>query len=265
MTLFLLGLILLAPSEPPPPPSPCSTAWMGKAGIADIRCAAESGANWSFAFAYPLAVSRVPALEREFAARRELSRRDFDSVEAYAAAHPDSRFFHEEVFRADANRPELIALSSLTSQYAGGAHPWYAADTLIWDRAANREIGLYDLFDEPAAARAELERQLCPALVSVRRRYFEERGGRFDGGCEGPPDEAALAAGEDGRIDTLRVRYAELDGYAGGEYEVFVPVTPLLIEAMKQRFRPAFRLSTAPALGCNTNLVEPACRVRQRQ
>ncbi|HEX9933044.1 MAG TPA: hypothetical protein VGB08_09405 [Allosphingosinicella sp.] len=264
MTL-LLGLILLAQPGPPARPAPCSPTWLAEFSLTSVRCAAESGPNWSFAFAVSAEFVRSRSLELELDARRDFSRRDFDSVITYAAANPDDRFFHDEIFVLDADRPELLALSSMTSQYAGGAHPWHASDTLIWDRAANREIGLYDLFADPAAARAELQRELCPALLTVRRRHHERSGGRFGGGCEAAPEEAGLDAGEDGRIDTLRVRYAELDGYAGGEYEVYVPVTPRLIAAMKPGFRAAFRLSSEPTLGCNTNLIDPACAARQRQ
>ena len=250
----LLSLILIAA---PVPESACP---LQSPAAAELRCSAETGPNWTFAFAWPVAAPRLPGLEREMEARRAQARADAETIPAYAAGHPDGRFHYEQAFALDANRPELIALSATTDSYSGGAHGWYAFDTLLWDPAADRRLGLYELFSDAPAGRAELERQLCPALLEVRRARVS-----FRGGCDGAPEDAALVASGDGQIDTLRVRYAELDGYAGGGYEVFLPVTPAFIAALDERFRPAFRGSSAPALGCNTSVPDPACDARQRQ
>lgn len=258
MTPLLLSLMMLASPGPPP----CSPAWLEEARLADVRCSAETGAKWHFVFAYPEAAAGTPALHRELEARRARARRGLDSFLAYAGEHPEGRFSHEEVYVLDANRPELIAMSSSISEYAGGAHPWHAAGTLIWDRAAGREIGVYDLFSDGRTARSELKRLYCPALLAIRRRATE---GSFRGGCDDPPGEATLVAGDDGRIDTLRVRHGEMEGYAGPEYDILLPVTPRLIAAMKMRFRPAFRPSSAPPLGCASNLRDPACAARRHR
>jgi hypothetical protein len=266
MMLALLLSAIAAAASPPPtggPPCPLQRDEQGARG--NLICISEIGANWSFAFAWTEAAAAVPALDRELRSRARASRAEVEGLVPYAAEHPDGRFFHEEIYSLDADLPELLALTSVVSDYSGGAHGWSGTGSLIWDRAAGREIGLMDLFADRPAARAEIERLFCPTLLDVTRRAFAQHGGRFDGPCRGLPEEMALIVGASGRIETLRVTESELHGYAGGQYDLYLPVTAELIAAMHARYLPAFAASSAVPLGCNSNLPDTACEARQRQ
>jgi hypothetical protein len=63
---------------------------------------------------------------------------------------------------------------------------------------------------------------------------------------------ALLADG--GRVTRLKVTFNELEGYAGGTYMVYVPVTRRLLGLVTERFRAAFALSTSPPRACNNDV-----------
>ena len=67
-------------------------------------------------------------------------------------------------------------------------------------------------------------------------------------------DFTLLAAGQ--RVTTLKITFTELDGYAGGTYEVYVPVTERLRALVAERFRSSFAVSSSPARACNSNLED---------
>jgi hypothetical protein len=106
----------------------------------------------------------------------------------------------------------------------------------------------------------ELARVHCPSLARARAAVAEASGGYNRSPCPDPPYGAALLAGADGRIDTLKITYSELDGYAGGTYEAYIPVTPTLLGLLRERYKAAFTLSGASARVCNVNLREDCVR-----
>lgn len=227
-------------------------------------CIAKRGPNWTYAFVYPPEAARIPALDSwlrsqsEEDLRTERDENDADGLGAlarYAKEHPEGRFFRETVYTLDADLPELLALSEETAEYSGGAHGWFAFDTLLWDKARNRKLEPEELFSDPAAADAEIQVQLCPILAESRRRQAArgDGDGVFNGPCAEPPyNMTLLAAG--GHATTLKVTFNELEGYAGGTYEVWVPVTPRLRALVAERFRADFALSASPPRACNSNV-----------
>jgi hypothetical protein len=216
-------------------------------------CMGMTGRNWTFAFAYPAAAARIPRLDTRLRTQERTDEANFQNLIDYARTHPGEKLHHSQVFRVDADLPALLALSSLTDEYAGGAHSWYARGALLWDRRRNRETELSDLFTRPGSALAEIAARLCPVLAQARAREFSRSGGRFNGPCPAAPYAASLPATH-GRIDRLIVRFDELDGYAGGTYDVYVPVTARLRAMVRPELRTAFRASASAARACNSNL-----------
>lgn len=227
-------------------------------------CIVKRGPNWTYAFAYPAEAARLPALDswlrNESKGDDERNESDADGLGAlaryakeYAKENPDGRLFHEKVYKLDADLPGLLALSKQTSEYSGGAHGWFTFGTLLWDKAGDRKLEFRELFSDYPAANAELRGQLCPVLLESRRIEAARGGGVFNGPCTEPPyDMTLLAAG--GRVTELKVTFAELDGYAGGTYEVFVPVTQRLRDLVVERFRSGFAVSASPPRACNSNV-----------
>jgi hypothetical protein len=226
-------------------------------------CLVKRGPNWKYVFAYPAEAARIPALDAwlrsQFEAEDETNQNDADGLGAlaryakeYAKENPEGRLFREEVYTLDADLPGLLALSKDTGEYSGGAHGWFVYDTLFWDKSRNRELEPKELFSDPAAANTEIRDQLCPILAEARRNAAED--GVFNGRCQEPPYDtmALLAAG--GRVTTLKITFTELEGYAGGTYQVYVPVTRRLLDLMAERFRAAFALSASPPRACKNEL-----------
>ncbi|HEX8379631.1 MAG TPA: hypothetical protein VF619_03660, partial [Allosphingosinicella sp.] len=100
------------------------------------------------------------------------------------------------------------------------------------------------------AAKAEIRDLLCPALNELRR----SRNRGLDGQCDQPSYDSMALAAADGRVTRLKVTFAELEGYAGGTYMVYVPVTPRLLGLVAERFRAGFALSASPPRACINDL-----------
>jgi hypothetical protein len=222
----------------------------GKGGV----CIAKRGPNWTYAFVYPAEAARIPALDAWLRNESKGDEGDHEesigSLAAWAKQNPDGKFHLERVYTLDSDVPALLALSKMTSSYTGGPHGWFALETLLWDKSRNRVLKSEELFSDPSAANAEIRDQLCPALIELRR----SRNRGFNGRCEEPPYHtlALLAAG--GRVTTLKVTFNELEGYAGGTYMVYVPVTRRLLELVAERFRAGFAVSAAPPRACNNDV-----------
>jgi len=262
-TILFLGLLVLgcgnaskAGHGQPAGADPCGEREKDRvAGPA--TCSVQAGANWHFRFSYPAAAGRIPRLKAHFDLERRKKEEAFQPLIAYAAEHPETAdFFEEADYLLDANRPELIALSFRVSEYSGGAHGLSGGGTLLWDKAADREIENSNLFTDSSAAMRELARVHCPMLARARAAEAEASGGFNRSPCPKPPYEAALLATPDGRINTLKITYHELDGYAGGEYAAFIPVSPQLLGMIQQRYKGAFALSSEPSRVCNANLPQ---------
>lgn len=227
-------------------------------------CIAKRGPNWTYAFVYPREAARIPALASLLRSRSkeddEKSENDADGLgslvryaKEYAKENPEGRLFRDRVYRLDADLPALLALTEEFSEYSGGAHGWFAFETLIWDKTRDRKLELQEIFSDYGAANAEMRAQLCPVLRESRRLLAARGNGFFDGPCTEPPYDMTLVA-TGGRVTRLKVTFSELDGYAGGTYEVYVPVTPRLLALVADRFRPSFALSDSPARACNSNV-----------
>ena len=224
----------------------------------DSVCIVKRGPNWTYAFAYPGAAARIPALDSWLRSQSKADEGDHEesigSLARYAKQNPEGRFFLERVFKVDADLPGLLALSQETSAYTGGAHGWFGFETLLWDKSRNRRLDPKELFSEPSAANAEILDRLCPILAESRRHEAARGGGTFNGPCSEPPYETLTLLAANGRVTELKVTLSGLDGYAGGTYEVYVPVTERLRALVAERFRPGFVLSDSPPRACNSNM-----------
>lgn len=241
------------PRTPAEPDCPAERSELDKGS----PCIAKRGPNWTYAFAYPAEAARIPALDAWLRSQAKGDEGDHEdsigSLATYAKEHPEGQFFRERIYTLDADLPALLALSLTTAAYTGGAHGWFAFDTLLWDKTRNRKLEPQELFSDFPAANSEIQVQLCPVLLESRRREAARGNGFFTGPCTEPPYNMTLLAAS-GRVTTLKVTFTELDGYAGGTYEVYVPVTRRLLAVVAERFRAGFALSASPPRACNSNV-----------
>lgn len=211
-------------------------------------------ADYEFTYRWPAAADAIPALRARLAAeqselRRSLAR-DAGEARREAAADPDLRFvpyqFSAE-WKVVTSLPGWLSLSQMVSTYEGGAHPNSGFDSLVWDRAAGVARKPLDLFISAKALDAAIRGPFCDALDrerSVRRGAPVNRasGDEFDA-CIAPSEQTLILGSSDrkrfNRLGLLVGPYAA-GPYVEGSYEVTLPVTPAVLQAVKPEFRAAF-------------------------
>jgi hypothetical protein len=140
----------------------------------------------------------------------------------------------------------LLSLSVEVASYTGGAHGNYGTSGLLWDRQAQKQIKVANLF----AAAQNMDRLLtqpwCDALNEARE---EKRGepvggdGTFDE-CPKLADISIIPADKDkdGKFDRLLlIADPYVAGpYAEGSYEIELPVSDDVIAALRSEYRDSF-------------------------
>ena len=139
----------------------------------------------------------------------------------------------------------LVSLVSNTDTFTGGAHPNRNSSALLWERAAQREVKLADLFASPGGLDGAIRPQFCKLLDAERakRRPGETVEGEFSE-CPALSELTVAPADkkEAGRFDTI-VLIADpyvAGPYVEGEYEITIPVSAALVAALKAEHRGDF-------------------------
>ncbi|MFM8939103.1 MAG: PdaC/SigV domain-containing protein [Phenylobacterium sp.] len=215
-------------------------------------------ADYTFSYRWPAAVEAIPALRarlntEQAGLRRDLARNAAEWREDVAAdpdLHPYRRFvpylFSAE-WKVVATLPGWLSLSQQVSVFEGGAHPNQGFDSLAWDRAAGVARRPLDLFVSAAALDAAVRAPFCDALDAQRAKRRGEpvnrqSGEEFDA-CIAPSEQTVILGSSNrktfNRIGILVAPYAA-GPYVEGSYDVTVPVTPAVLQAVKPEFRAAF-------------------------
>lgn len=185
---------------------------------------------------------RLDRERNELAARAEDGRR-----EARDNGFPFNSYSSYTAWEVVADLPDWLSLSADLSSYSGGAHPNYGFDTIIWDKQKNVKMEPVAFFTSKDALDKALGPQLCEAL-NVQR---EERRGQpvdetsdsmFDA-CVKPDETNVLLGSTNGAtFNRIGIQIAPYiaGSYAEGSYEFTFPVTPDLLEVVKEQYRSAF-------------------------
>ena len=205
-----------------------------------------------FHFAWSREAAAVPSLVDRFQQEMKKAR-----SELLAGAEQDKVFRDEKGFdfngfmsttdyRTAGQSAALLSLSVESGSYTGGAHGNFGVGSLLWDRAAAREIEPADLFAQPANMDRLLTQRWCDALNKARE---EKRGeavgtdGLFDD-CPSLGDIAIIPQDKDvnGRFERLMlVASPYVAGpWVEGAYEVELGLTPDLLAALKDAYRTGF-------------------------
>lgn len=219
-------------------------------GAAEVSEATE---DYEFNYSWPAEVSAHPALARSLAAERDaaLARLKQDTRGERAAAMADGyefrpHGFHVRWLRA-ADLPRWLSLSAETSTYTGGAHPNGGFDSLIWDKQARRRLPPLDLFQSAGAFDAAVREPFCARLDAERaeRRgapVNRASGDQFDA-CITPSEQTVLLGSSNARtFDRMTILVAPYAAgpYAEGTYEIDLPVTAAVLDAVKPELRAEF-------------------------
>lgn len=270
--LPLAALFLAAPlaaQDPPLDPRCPQGDLAGTRGPGSV-CIGRLTDDYAFSVVYPreaAANPRLDALLRDEALRAEVR------FEATVAEFRDQegrgagRLSYEQVWHVDALLPELIALSSTTGVYTGGAHGGIQYRTILFDRRRNRQIALADVFTVGAfeydflgarpVGEGAMRRSFCRALRADVRERRANPAERIE--C---PDirqlPITLICGPNNRIEAMRALVAPyiVGAWAEGPYEVDFPIDALMMAAVRRHFRPAFAV---PGENRPRRLAEP-CR-----
>jgi hypothetical protein len=238
----LIAVVALLATAAAPAPKP-------RSGGVDARTA-----DYVFSYSWPAQVEAIPALRAHLAADQAERKRTLagEAAEARraAAADPDLRFVPytlEVEWQVVTDLPGWLSLSQRNSHFEGGAHPKSGFDSRVWDRKAGRALAPRDLFVSAKALDAAIRGPFCDALDrerAVRRGEPVNRasGDDFDA-CIAPSEQTLILGSTDrkrfDRIGILVSPYAA-GPYAEGSYDITVPVTPAVLQAVKPEFRAAF-------------------------
>ena len=225
-----------------------------------VRAAAgrieETSDLLEFTYAWPAEASAVPLIVGRF--REEARTAQAEAIETAredkAARAPDAPTFNGHHYSKDwettGQTPRLLSLAALFSTFTGGAHPNSGFDTLIWDRAADREVAFADLFADAAAAFRLLEPAYCAELDKQRAEKRQETLP-----LKKEPDDwmtacpklaqapvALIDADRDGRFEAIRVLLGpyEAGPYAEGAYEIDIILGDEVRAAAKEQYRGSF-------------------------
>ncbi len=259
MTGGLIVAVLLAGCSQPPqaeadPAADASAAAAVPPGVEALKFEnneMRGDKSREFAYHWPAQVSAIPELVARFSAERDKAlaeqKQEFeDALREFAGTDCIScvnRSYAKE-WEMVADLPRFLSLSATVYIYSGGAHGNGAFDDLIWDREAGKALEAKDFFTSPAAMQQALGATWCKALRKERvKRLGDDYGEDASFTC---PDIAQLnvllgSAGKTAfdRIGLLAAPYVA-GSYAEGAYEVTVPVSPAVLEAVKPEYRAYF-------------------------
>lgn len=231
---------------------------LGLAGTASHAAPAPAGVAvkaetkaYTFEYSYPAAAAAIPALKARLdraAAKARAELADLTKPEPGAPADPrELSYDHTTNWSVVTNLPGWLSLSAQHYEFTGGAHGMVWFSGLLWDKAANRERAVTDLFTSKAALKAAIGAPFCAALDRERAKRREAPVNRASGdmfdACIDPLEEVLILGSADRqrftRIGVLVAPYSA-GPWAEGAYEVTLPVTPAVLRAVKPQFRAAF-------------------------
>lgn len=238
--------------QPPAPPTPTE-----RTEFTDT--ATRNGAEREFAYSWPARVaaeaSLVAMLTKERDEALTAQRADWaEMLEVETGLPPGSSVYNRTdsvEWKVVADTPRFLSLSADGYTYSGGAHGIYGRRSLVWDRTKQEAMPATALFRSTTALGYAVGGSVCDTLDvqrEKRRGVSVDRagGGMFD---ECPPmdDIVVFVGSSDGQtFDRLGFYFGPYVAgpYAEGSYEVDLPVTASVLDAIKPEYRAAFALST---------------------
>ena len=217
------------------------------------RSVAEETDDFLFEYSYPAEAGRIPGLaglldnrlDRQraaLAAESEQARR-----EARQEGFPYNKHSYTAEWKVVAELPKWLSLSADVATYTGGAHGNYTVRSVVWDKDNLRLMNAIDLFSSPAALEQAFGDRFCEGLDRQRaeRRgepVAEDSEEMFDQ-CPGIDELEVLVGSSNRRTFNRLTVYAGpyvAGPYAEGAYEVDLPVTQEVLDAVKPEYREAF-------------------------
>lgn len=258
-----LGASKAAP-EPIPEASDAATSRATKSGnsgnTADSRAGGaravdEENNLYDFEYSYPAEAGNVPTLrarlDNELEKERKLLKADALEARADAADNgfPYNAYSTNISWKLASALPDWLSLSRLEWTYAGGAHGNSVFGSMVWDKSKDRMVAPSSMFKSPKALTAAVREPFCKALNQQRAK---KRGARVDAGsdemfseCIDPMNSSALVPVSSNRRTFDRLTFLippyAAGPYVEGSYEVTLPVTQAVLDAVKPEYSAVFK------------------------
>ena len=210
----------------------------------------QDGGERTFAYSWPAAVSRIPALATRLAKARdeELAGQKAQWQEQLSEFAGEDcvtckTLSSEVTWKVATDLPDYLSLTADIYLYTGGAHGMSGLDALVWDKKAGREV---ELFASTIALETALGKKLCDALDRERARRRGApvvRDDEWSTDCPSLNEATVIAGSSNGKtFDRIGVYFGPYvaGAYAEGPYELTFPVTASIIDAVKPEYASAF-------------------------
>ena len=239
-----------APQPPAPPTSSERTEF--------TDTATRNGAEREFSYSWPAAVaaeaSLVALLTKERDEALTAQKADWaEMLEVETDMPPGASIYNRTdsvEWQSVADTPRFLSLSANGYTYSGGAHGMYGRSSLVWDRAARKAVPAAAMFRSTAALGYAVGGAVCDALDMQREEKrgapVDREGGAMFDECPAMDDTVVFVASSDGKaFDRLHFYFGPYVAgpYAEGSYEVELPVTASVLDAVKPEYRSAFAMA----------------------
>jgi hypothetical protein len=207
-----------------------------------------------FHYGWSAEAAAVPPLAKRFRAELDRVKAELltsaraDKTERGKQGFPFNGYSSSTEIKTAGQSARLLSLSVDVASFTGGAHGNYGMSGLLWDRQAQREIEVADLFAAPANMDRLLTQPWCDALNNARSAKREEPVGgdsMFDE-CPKLGEISIIPTDKDGNGKLERLMLVAdpyvAGPYAEGDYEIDLPVTPDLIAAIRSEYRESFEV-----------------------
>jgi hypothetical protein len=234
-----------AAAVPGAPPGGVEDVIAKDALAADVK---ESNDLIEFAYAYPRDAAAIPELAKWLDSDR-VTKRDALIAAARrdkAAAEKGELTFrphsHLQMWQRVTSTPRFLSLSAEIETYMGGAHGMTNFDTLIWDRNRRKQLKPLDLFKSGEAFDAAIGDAFCAGIKRAKAAKgitAEEVPDSPFAKCPPASAQTVWLGSSDGRyLDRITIAIApyEAGSFAEGSYKINVPVTGVLVKAVKDEF-----------------------------
>jgi len=241
------------PSATAETPQPPATPEGTPVPLGGAREVAERTDTYLFEYSYPQAAGDTEGLAGWLDNRLERERQDLAAraaqgrEEARDNGFPFNSYSSETAWEVVADLPNWLSLSADLSSYSGGAHPNYGFDSIVWDKQAGKALEPIAFFTSARALDDAIGAQLCEALNAEREKRrgepVEEGSDDSFDACVKPDEGNLLLGSTNGRtFNRIGIQIAPyLAGpYAEGSYDFTFPVTPELLEVVREEYREAF-------------------------
>jgi len=238
------------PAETPTPTESASATPLPASGA---RAVAEETGDFLFEYSYPEEAGDIPELAALLGDRLDEVRADIaaQSAAGREAAHDDgfpfNKYSSSTAWQVVANTPRFLSLSSNIESYTGGAHGNYGFGALVWDREAGKALEPEGFFTSLDALDDILAETFCEQLnaerAKRRRQPVEEGSEEMFDACVPLSDTTILLGSAGGKAFNrigVQVGPYVAGPYAEGSFEFTFPVTPAMLEVVKEEYRSAF-------------------------